>query len=140
PEKLLELWFYPISPNIEKNHNNENGTSKLGLRTVPKEVWDEVLEIVKCHIISVIENEYIDAYLLSESSLFIYPHKLILKTCGTTMLLSALPKLLETALKYCNFHKVWRVFYSRKSFMFPELQSHPHNSWNDEVKFLDKFF
>lgn len=80
----------------------------------------------------------------SESSMFIYPHKIILKTCGTTTLLIAIHRLLEIASEYCQLNKVWRVFYSRKSFVFPEAQLGPHKDWNEEVKFLDqllgKFF
>lgn len=76
----------------------------------------------------------------SESSMFVYPHKMILKTCGTTTLLLAVSRLLEIAKNYCGFEKVWRVFYSRKAFMFPERQLGPHRSWDDEVKFLDKYF
>lgn len=77
---------------------------------------------------------------ISESSMFVYPHKIILKTCGTTTLLLAVSRLLEIAKNYCGFEKVWRVFYSRKAFMFPERQIGPHRSWEDEVKFLDKYF
>jgi S-adenosylmethionine decarboxylase len=72
--------------------------------------------------------------------MFVYPHKVILKTCGTTTLLYAVPKLLELAKEYCGFEKVWRVFYSRKAFMFPERQVGPHRSWEDEIEFLDKYF
>ena len=76
----------------------------------------------------------------SESSMFVYPHKLILKTCGTTTLLLAVPRILEVAQHYCDFEKVWRIFYSRKAFMFPERQVGPHRSWDDEVSFLNKYF
>jgi S-adenosylmethionine decarboxylase len=70
--------------------------------------------------------------------MFIYPHKIILKTCGTTTLLIAIPRLLEIASEYCQLNKVWRVFYSRKNFVFPEAQLGPHKDWNEEVKFLDQ--
>ncbi|CAG8481317.1 9980_t:CDS:2 [Diversispora eburnea] len=72
--------------------------------------------------------------------MFVYPHKLILKTCGTTTLLAAIPRLLEIVSQYCNCRKIWRVFYSRKSFMFPERQLHPHKDWKDEVAYLDQHF
>jgi S-adenosylmethionine decarboxylase len=35
---------------------------------------------------------------------------------------------------------VHRLFYSRKSFMFPERQLGPHREWMTEVKFLDAIF
>ncbi|KAI9256522.1 S-adenosylmethionine decarboxylase [Phascolomyces articulosus] len=115
-------------------------TKHTGLRVVPRSVWDDVLALVKCTVLNVITNDHVDAYLLSESSMFVYPHKLILKTCGTTTLLLALPQILQVARQYCGFEKVWRVFYSRKAFMFPERQVGPHRSWNSEVEFLNKYF
>ncbi len=58
--------------------------------------------------------------MLSESSLFVYPERLALKTCGTTQLLAAVPLLLELAqvldMSAC------RTKYSRASFLFPEKQ------------------
>lgn len=72
--------------------------------------------------------------------MFIYPHKLILKTCGTTTLLLGLEKILSISKSLCNLNSIFQVFYSRKTFMFPERQRGPHKDWLDEVKFLDKFF
>lgn len=112
----------------------------MGLRVIGRDLWQEMLNIVKCQILSIINNEFADAYLLSESSLFIYPYKIILKTCGTTTLLLALPRLLELAFQVCRIHKIKSLFYSRKSFRYPEIQPWPHSSWQDEVDLLDNLF
>lgn len=76
----------------------------------------------------------------SESSLFISPHRLILKTCGTTLNLLGVPRILEIAREHAGLPVVHRCFYSRKSFMFPERQLGPHREWKDEVHFLDGVF
>lgn len=113
-----------------------------------------MLDLVNCKVLSVVESEHVDAYLLSESSMFVFPHKLILKTCGTTTLLAGLPRMLEIAALFAKFpHRIanqklgtgtaaipYRVFYSRKNFLFPDRQRGPHRSWRDEVNSLDKIF
>ena len=120
-EKLLEIWF-------------ENTNSSLtGLRSVDPAIWRDMLKLVQCQVLSTIKNEVVDAYLLSESSMFVYNNRLILKTCGTTTLLLAIPRILQIAEEYCKLIKVDAIFYSRKSFLFPEQQIHPHGSWSDEV-------
>jgi len=153
PEKLLEIWFSP-SADVMSDHQDLSSSDssdaestqqsrvsrKSGLRVIPRPVFDKMLGLVKCTILNVISNKDVDAYLLSESSMFIYPHKIILKTCGTTTLLLAVSRLLEIAKRFCGFKKVWRVFYSRKAFMFPERQLGPHRSWDDEVEFLNRYF
>ena len=113
-----------------------------------------MLDLVNCKVLSILEAEHVDAYLLSESSMFIWPHKLVLKTCGTTTLLCGLPHMLEIAALEAGFPHVeadlprgiptaatpYRVFYSRKNFLYPNKQHGPHRSWRDEVRFLDKLF
>src|ERR1700761_3813417 len=103
-----------------------------------------MLNLVHCKVLSIVESEDFDAYLLSESSMFVFPHKLILKTCGTTTLLYGLPRLLEIAALSAGFPHAepnlsiarpaaaapYRVFYSRKNFLFPNEQRGPHRSWN----------
>lgn len=110
--------------------------------------------MVNCKILSVLESEAVDAYLLSESSMFVFPHKLILKTCGTTTLLLGLQRMLHIAAEYAGFPfdkadsvkniraaaTPYRIFYSRKSFLFPDKQRGPHRSWKQEVKYLDDMF
>lgn len=121
---------------------------------MPALVWEDMLDLVNCKVLSTVQSPHVDAYLLSESSMFVFPHKLILKTCGKTTLLSGLPRMLEIAAIEAGFsHRVanpalgtataaipYRVFYSRKNFVFPDCQRGPHRSWRDEVKSLDRIF
>jgi S-adenosylmethionine decarboxylase len=148
PEKLLEVWFAPGPYALPAT------AASNGLKSVCTETWKEMLDVVNCKVLSVIESEHVDAYLLSESSMFVFNHKLILKTCGTTTLLWGLPHILEIAASMAGFphHKVstlkgmknaatpYRVFYSRKNFLFPDKQRGPHRSWKDEVRYLDNMF
>lgn len=69
-----------------------------------------------------------------------FAHKLILKTCGTTLNLLGLPRILDIASTYAGLHTVYRCFYSRKSFMFPDRQQGPHKEWRNEVEYLDNIF
>ncbi|GAA5941293.1 adenosylmethionine decarboxylase SPE2 [Sporobolomyces koalae] len=145
PEKLLELWFAPSEQAVIDRQLPLKGGRKgkerwTGLRQVERSTWEGMLDEVCCKVLSVIEGEETDAYLLSESSMFVWPHKLILKTCGTTTLLLGLPTLLRIASEICGFNGVWRCFYSRKTFMFPDRQRGPHKDWTQEMSFLDKLF
>ena len=142
------MWFAASAEDVAQS------AVPTGLKAVSPEVWKEMLDLVNCKVLSIIESDDIDAYLLSESSMFVFPHKLILKTCGTTTLLFGLPRILEIAAMYAGFPKStapeshnislaaapYRVFYSRKNFLFPERQHGPHRSWRDEVKALDRLF
>ncbi|KAI8049880.1 S-adenosylmethionine decarboxylase [Syncephalis plumigaleata] len=137
PEKLLEIWFLP---NAAATQSVLEGVfAQHGLRAVRREVWDTMLDVVRCKVLSTIHSEAVDAYLLSESSMFVYPHKLILKTCGTTTLLKAVSAILRIAARI-GLDRVWRVFYSRKTFMFPERQEYPHSGWDCEAQYLDNLF
>lgn len=137
PEKLLEIWYSPSTQTLPE------GMASNGLRAIPREKWEDVLDHVHCKVLSVVQTKEMDAYVLSESSMFVYPHKVILKTCGTTTTLAGIQPLQDAVAKYGGYPREkqpWRVFYSRKSFMFPDRQFHPHTCWEDEVKFLDAHF
>ncbi|KAI8850327.1 S-adenosylmethionine decarboxylase [Chytridium lagenaria] len=131
----------PAHPYASSSYTDAAGRimyRRTGLRVVPRAVWEDMLSLVKCQVLSVINNEYMDSYLLSESSMFVYPHRLMLKTCGTTTLLNAVMRILEIAKTYCGLEELSAVFYSRKAFLFPEKQIWPHGRWGDEVAFLDE--
>ena len=117
PEKKLEVVF-SAPPDA------------AGFRIFAPAVWSDVLAEAHCSILHTVGNESFDSYLLSESSLFVYPHKLILKTCGTTTLLLTLPKIQKLAkqLRCCLSH----VHYSHFRFGQPQLQPYPHSSFTEE--------
>ena len=63
PEKLLEVWFAQ-SPADLPDASQPHSDGKIGLRKVPRAVWEEMLDIVKCKILSFVEGSEMDAYLL----------------------------------------------------------------------------
>ncbi|CAK7338125.1 unnamed protein product [Dovyalis caffra] len=129
-EKRLEITF--SEPSVFKDPNG------LGLRALTRAQIDSILEPACCTIVAQLSNTEFDSYVLSESSLFIYPTKLILKTCGTTKLLLSIVPILKLA-KSLSLD-VCHVTYSRGSFIFPNYQPAPHRSFPEEVTALNGFF
>jgi S-adenosylmethionine decarboxylase len=62
PEKLLEIWFAPTPADVPGASSMTNG--RYGLRMVKRSVWEDMLAIVKCKILSAVEGTETDAYLL----------------------------------------------------------------------------
>lgn len=126
-EKRLELHF---------SGDDDPLVLHMGLRLLDFQSIQQVLDAVQCNVISAIGNQYFDAYVLSESSLFVYPTKLIIKTCGTTQLLKSVPPLMSFArdlgLSLCACR------YTRGSFIFPKAQPFPHTSFKEEVFYLEQ--
>lgn len=135
PEKTLEVCF---------RKKNTDGTDdvaltaspgqRVGLRCLPREDLDKICARARCTILSCVSNQYLDAYVLSESSLFVYPYMLVLKTCGTTTLLRCIALLVNYGHKL-GLEIDW-VGYSRKNFNFPGDQSFPHQSFHQELDYL----
>ncbi|KAM7487565.1 hypothetical protein LguiB_025049 [Lonicera macranthoides] len=129
-EKRLEISFF--EPSIFADPEGK------GLRTLSKSQLDEILQPAECTIVSSLSNDEVDSYVLSESSLFVYPYKIIIKTCGTTKLLMSIPAILKMAGSIPL--AVRSVRYTRGSFIFPGAQSYPHRSFSEEVAVLDGYF
>ncbi|KAA8532799.1 hypothetical protein F0562_032832 [Nyssa sinensis] len=129
-EKRLEISFF--EPSIFADPEGR------GLRSLSKAQLDEFLEPAECTIVSSLSNDHVDSYVLSESSLFVYPYKIIIKTCGTTKLLLSIPPILKLADALSL--TVRSVRYTRGSFIFPGAQSYPHRNFSEEVAVLDSYF
>mmetsp|Transcript_23058 Transcript_23058/g.51876 ORF Transcript_23058/g.51876 Transcript_23058/m.51876 type:complete len:413 (-) Transcript_23058:120-1358(-) len=132
-EKKMEIDFRPIGGG-DPETIDVNG----GLRQYNREFWSDVVAILNGTILLADPQEKFDAYLISESSLFVYNDRVIILTCGTTLLLKTLPAIMkagaDVGLEVCWFQ------YSRKNFLFPEQQSFPHTSFDQEVHFLQEHF
>jgi len=84
------------------------------------------------------KNELFDSYLLSESSLFVYPYKAIVKTCGISSPLLCTQALQEVAAKLGT--EIESIVFSRRSFICPLGQCYPHRNNEEELRFLSKHF
>lgn len=122
-EKTLEVYFSDEAGPVD------------GLRFMSREQLDILCTEARCCILSKISNDVLDAYVLSESSLFVYKNKLVMKTCGRTTLLHCLSSLV----KFTDDleMELTGLRYSHKNLTFPDDQHYPHCSFNDEVKFIE---
>ena len=111
-EKRLELIFRP-------------GTQQ-SQRCLSRAYWDTVLCSIGAVVLHNAPTQYFDAYLLSESSLFVYEDRIILLTCGRCRPFEALATLATGRIPPEG------VEYTRVPFMAPELQPHPHRAFRDE--------
>jgi S-adenosylmethionine decarboxylase len=69
PEKLLEIWFAPSANHVSRDNAQDH---KIGLRSVDREIWEEMLSIVQCKVLSVIHGQEMDAYLLRSGIPYIH--------------------------------------------------------------------
>ncbi|TKB48714.1 adenosylmethionine decarboxylase [Ferrimonas sediminicola] len=79
-EKKIEVVLQPGQPS---------------LRQLEREYWQQVVAKANATILSSVHNEECDAYLLSESSLFVWEDRFLMLTCGTTTLMDAVVSFLE---------------------------------------------
>ncbi|KAM7462995.1 hypothetical protein LguiA_031116 [Lonicera macranthoides] len=128
--------FEGFEKRLELHFSGDDPVAGLGLRQLDFDSLELVLHEVQCTVVSAVGNHYFDSYVLSESSLFVYPTKIIIKTCGTTKLLKSIRPLLHHANQMGL--TLMRCMYTRGSFIFPKSQPYPHNSFKDEVVYLEE--
>lgn len=59
------------------------------LRTLGQKYWQQIVTKARADILCSMSNDQCDAYLLSESSLFVWDNRFLMLTCGTTTLVDA---------------------------------------------------
>ncbi len=117
-EKKIEVIFDPSLPS---------------LRERPRSYWEKLVEASNAQILSEISNDTMKAFLLSESSLFVYDHYLVMITCGTTRLVSAV----DFLMKEFKPEQIQAFFYERKNELLPQNQS---TDFFKDVQQLRKWF
>ena len=88
------------------------------LREFGREFWSEMVARCNATILSEVSNEQCDAYLLSESSLFVWDHSFLMITCGSTMLVNSVQHFLGRV----RSDDIESIIYQRKNEYGPWLQ------------------
>ncbi|MCB0411390.1 MAG: hypothetical protein KDD22_02620 [Bdellovibrionales bacterium] len=117
-EKKLEVIVSPEMPN---------------LRALGKEFWEPVVLAAGAKILSELKTDQCTAYLLSESSLFVWDHRFTMITCGQTTLVKAVEKFLTSF----KSNQVVSLIYERKNEYFPRWQK---SDFFDDTRFLNNCF
>jgi len=92
--------------------------SEPSLRQLGEAFWERVVREARAQILSRISSDFADAYLLSESSLFVSDSRVTLITCGQTTLVRAVESIIEGI----GLDRVEVLFYERKNEYFPDKQ------------------
>ena len=93
--------------------------------------WKELVAKSDALILSNISNKYCTAFLLSESSLFIFADRFIMITCGQTKLIRSI----EYFIDYISPKNIKSIIYERKNELFPGKQD---TTFLEDIGYLNK--
>lgn len=113
----------------EKKFEMVVSSGQPSFRQRPKQFWSELVEVSGACILSEIHSDFCDAYLLSESSLFVFDHRVLMITCGKTTLVSAALHLVDEI----GQDSLESFIYQRKNEYFPDRQ---FSQFHEDVAFL----
>lgn len=103
----------------------------LNLLEHPMSFWEELVKASKATILSNLENSCCKAFLLSESSLFVWKDRFVLITCGQTTLVEAIRYFLSHTAK----ESVSSLIFQRKNEYFSHLQK---TSFLEDIEMLEQ--
>lgn len=101
------------------------------LREIPRAIYDQCVEKSEAQILSVVSSDQCDAYLLSESSLFVWDDRITMITCGNTKLCQAALFIVD----HLGQDNVESFFFERKNEYYPRKQS---SDFFDDIECLNK--
>lgn len=93
-------------------------SQKVNFLSLDPVFWEELVAACGARILSQISNDLCKAYLLSESSLFVWQDKVLMITCGQT----ALIKSSEMIIEKIGVQNIQSFYFERKNEYFPEYQ------------------
>ena len=106
------------------------GEGAPALLDLGDEFWRSICHAAGAEILSRISCDSCVAYLLSESSLFVFRNKMLMLTCGRTSLVDGVLALLETV----PAEQIEMLIYQRKNEAFPHEQP---SSFHDDASRLN---
>lgn len=117
----------------EKKAEIQVDSQKLSLlNDIPNEYWHDLVHKCEAKILSSIENKYCKAFLLSESSLFVWDDRFLILTCGETKLINSIEFFIQTY----DVAVLKQVTYQRKNEYFSHAQP---SCFGDDLKILAKY-
>ena len=102
------------------------------LHDLSNEFWASFVSCCNAQVLSRAENEQCKAFLLSESSLFVWNDKLLILTCGITHLVRSI----EYFIEQIGADKIKQVIYQRKNEYFAHEQA---SCFGDDIKCLSQY-
>jgi S-adenosylmethionine decarboxylase len=99
------------------------------LDDLAEDFWLALVQCCNAQILSMIENDDCKAFLLSESSLFVWHDRLLIVTCGNTRLVHSV----EYFIAHIGMHKIQQITYQRKNEYFAHAQL---SSFGDDIALL----
>jgi len=94
--------------------------------------WANLVDCSQAKILSSVSNTQCKAFLLSESSLFVWHDRLVILTCGQTQLVKAI----EFFIQHVGINNITQLIYQRKNEYFAHQQP---SCFSDDIKLLNQY-
>ncbi|MEW6992053.1 adenosylmethionine decarboxylase [Colwelliaceae bacterium 6441] len=102
------------------------------LNDINDEFWAALVNCSQAKILSSISNEHCKAFLLSESSLFVWHDRILMLTCGETQLVNAV----EYFIQEIGSAVIKHLTYQRKNEYFANAQP---SCFGDDIKLISQY-
>jgi len=132
PHPTMEISLLIFEGSEKKADIYIDATKLSFLKDFDDDFWHNLVKQCGAKILSSIENEHCKAFLLSESSLFVWHNRLLIITCGLTQLI----KSVEFLLLHIDKQALEQVIYQRKNEYFAPAQ---FTSFGEDIHQLEQY-